>query len=128
MCRYCQTSAVCTLAQLITGLLQCPWHCDLCLGKQRHRRVKLARAPSQYWEKLGLNPLPSSVCGRSRSRGESRQTCVVPPTNHGTARRGKGLVSEGWARRVRRACWASGGSWGRQGGLPSMGSHRVGHD
>ena len=123
VCRYCQTSAVCTLAQLITGLLQCPWHCDLCLGKQRHRRVKLARAPSQYWEKLGLNPLPSSVCGRSCSHGESRQTCVVPPTSHGTARRGKGLVSEGWARRVRRACWASGGTWGRQGGLPSMGSH-----
>ncbi|MXQ80105.1 hypothetical protein E5288_WYG013662 [Bos mutus] len=37
--------------------------------------------------------LTCTVCGRSCSHGESRQTCVVPPTSHGTARRGKGLVN-----------------------------------
>lgn len=50
--------------------LQCPWHCDLCLGKQRHRRVRLAA--SQYWVGLGLNPLLSSACGRRRSCGEGQ--------------------------------------------------------
>lgn len=73
--------------------LQCPWHCDLCLGEQRHRRVKLAA--SQYWVKLGLNPLLSSACGRRHSRGEG----VVPTASHGAPRGG-------------RAWWVRGGRGG----------------
>ena len=50
-----------------------------------------------------------AVCGRRRARGESA------PRKSWPGARGEGLVSEGWARRARRACWASGGRCGGQG-------------
>ena len=128
VCRYCQTSAVCTLAQIITGSLHCPWHCDLCLGKQRHRRVKLARAPSLYewsWDWTPCRP-QSVVAAAHVARVDRLASCRPQVMAHRAGGRawwvrgGRGGSGELVGR--------VGGVGGGQGGLPSMGSYRVGHD